>query len=209
MDISFQMRQNEVIAIIGASGAGKTSLLRVVNRLDEPSGGEMIIDGKDYRDIEPVELRRQAGLVMQKAVLFPGSVADNIRFGPAQRGINLEVNEITQLLERVGLAGFAERDTANLSGGEAQRVCLARALANQPKLLLLDEPTSALDEDSRAGVEALLEEIIREQHIPCLWVTHQISQAARMANRVLVMDKGRLVKDGPVDEVLNAQSMVR
>jgi putative ABC transport system ATP-binding protein len=207
-DISFELFVGEVLAVIGPSGSGKTSLLRVINRLDEPTSGEIIFQGEDYREISPVELRQRAGLVMQKAILLPGSVADNIRFGPAQRGISLTDQEINQLLKQVDLEGFRDREISNLSGGEAQRICLARALANQPQVLLLDEPTSALDEDSRAGVEALMAEVIREQKIPCVWVTHQLSQAARMATRVLVLDKGKLVKVGKVDEVLNAQSMV-
>src|SRR5215471_8640785 len=147
-DISVQVEAGEILAVVGPSGSGKSSFLRLINRLDEPTGGTVLINAEDYRTKPPSELRRRIGMVMQTAHLFPGSVADNIAFGPRQRGAQLSTQEIDALLARVGLPGYAARDVSNLSGGEAQRVSVARTLANAPEALLLDEPTSALDEAS-------------------------------------------------------------
>jgi len=144
------------------------------------------------------------GMIMQMPYLFPGAVAGNIRFGPQQRGEDISDAEIERLLARVGLSGFGNRDVGRLSGGEAQRVAIARALANDPEVLLLDEPTSALDEDAKAVVEALLEEIIRSEGLTCVWVTHDRAQAARMGDRVAMMEAGRLLRIGSPEEVLNA-----
>jgi UDP-glucose/iron transport system ATP-binding protein len=108
------------------------------------------------------------------------------------------------LLARVGLSGYAERDVANLSGGEAQRVSLARALANAPLVLLLDEPTSALDDDAKSQVEALIGDIIRDTGLTCVVVTHDLAQAARLATRVMMLQEGRAIRIGPIAEILHA-----
>jgi len=202
--VSMKVFPAEVVAVVGPSGAGKSSLLRLFNRLDEPTAGGVHLDGQDYRDISPRELRRRMGMIMQMPYLFPGAVAGNIRFGPQQRGEDISDAEIERLLARVGLSGFGNRDVGRLSGGEAQRVAIARALANNPEVLLLDEPTSALDEDAKAVVEALLEEIIRSEGLTCVWVTHDRAQAARMGDRVAMMEAGRLLRIGSPEEVLNA-----
>ena len=141
---------------------------------------------------------------MAEPYLFSGTVADNIHFGPRQRGEELPPETVEQLLERVGMAGYADRGVSNLSGGEAQRVSLARTLANSPEVLLLDEPTSALDEATQRGVEDLICSIIHQQDITCLIVTHDTQQAARMATHVMALEAGRLVKYGPVEEIHNA-----
>jgi len=204
MDASFEVRKGETLAIAGPSGSGKSSLLRLLNRLDEPTSGTVYLDGIDYRKIAPRELRRRVGMVTQRAYLFPGSVAENLRFGPRQRGEELNPSRIEELLAGVGLAGYGSRDVANLSGGEAQRVSFARTLANSPEGLVLDEPTSALDEDSKHGLEALIVQIGHAQGIPCVLVTHDMGQAARLAQRVLILEAGRIVRSGTVEEVLRA-----
>jgi len=220
-EVSFEVVRGEMLAIVGPSGSGKSTLLRLLNRLIEPTSGTVYLDGIDYKQIAPRDLRRRVGMVMQRPFLFPGSVADNLQFGPGQRGERLSDDQITQLLVGVGLAGFASRSVANLSGGEAQRVSFARTLANGPEILLLDEPTSALDEDSKREVESLIRRLMQprgdanaeatkklaevsRKTLTCLLVTHDLAQAARLAQRALTLNAGRIVKSGPAAEVLNA-----
>ena len=201
-EVSVQVRVGEVIAVVGPSGAGKSSFLRLLNRLDEPTGGTVRLDGRNYRELAPRDLRRRVGMVMQSANLFPGTVAANVGFGPSQRGETFLPCQIDALLERVGLAGYQERDVSSLSGGEAQRVSLARTMANAPETLLLDEPTSALDEISARRIEDLLLDIIHERRMTCVIVTHDTAQAHRIADRTMIMEAGRLVAVGPTMEVL-------
>jgi len=201
-DITVQVRPGEVLAVVGPSGAGKSSFLRLLNRLDEPTGGTVRVKGQDYRELAPRDLRRRVGMVMQMAYLFPGTVAANIAFGPWQRGERLAAEQIDALLERVGLPGYQERDVSNLSGGEAQRVSVARTLANVPEALLLDEPTSALDDVSARGIEELVLSIIRERRMTCVIVTHNTVQAHRIADRTMILQAGKLVAIGPTKEVL-------
>ena len=202
-NITFEVAEGEVLAIIGPSGAGKSTLLRLLNRLDEPTGGTVLLRNRDYRELEPRELRRRIGMVMQRAYLFPGTVAENVAFGPMQHGRSMAAAAVAELLDRVGLAGYQERQALTLSGGEAQRVAITRALANSPEVLLLDEPTSALDEAAKLGVEKLLESLIRERRLTCIWVTHDAAQARRMADSVLSLEAGRVVIHGPAAEVLH------
>ena len=203
-DVSVEAWHGEILAIVGPSGSGKSSLLRLLNRLDEPTEGTVFLDYWDYREMPPRELRRRVGMVLQSPYLFPGTVADNIRFGPAGRGELVPEERISRLLERVGLEGYEERGVDRLSGGESQRVSLARTLMNSPDVLLLDEPTSALDPAAVGEVEELICDLVPERRLACLIVTHNREQAGRMANRVMVMERGRVVRIGPVKEVLRA-----
>jgi len=203
-DIGVEVRPGEVLAIVGPSGSGKSSLLRLLNRLDEPTSGTVFFQNIDYREIPPRELRRKVGMVTQRPFLFPGTVYENVSFGPQQRGEEFSRPQAEELLTRVGLGSYAARDVTNLSGGEAQRISLARALANSPIVLLLDEPTSSLDEESKAEVESLIRDIIRETHLTCIVVTHDTAQAARMATRLMRLEGGRVTGIGTVNEVLHA-----
>jgi putative ABC transport system ATP-binding protein len=198
------MQQAEVLAVVGPSGAGKSTLLRLLNRLDEPTHGSVCLHGRDSLEIPVIHLRRSVGMVMQRAYLFPGNVAENIAFGPAQQGRTMTPQQIDELLAHVGLEGYASRDVATLSGGEAQRVAITRAIANEPEILLLDEPTSALDEVARDGVQNLLNSLIRERRLTCVWVTHSNEQARSMADRVLSLRGGRIEALGTPAEVLRA-----
>jgi putative ABC transport system ATP-binding protein len=202
--VSVAARRGEILAVVGPSGSGKTTLLRLLNRLDEPTEGTVFLDGTDYREMPPGELRRRVGMVLQTPHLFDGTVADNLRFGPAQRGEAVPEESVSRLLERVGLGGYEGRDADRLSGGEAQRVSLARTLMNSPDVLLLDEPTSALDEAAVGEVEALIRGLVVERGLGCLLVTHDREQAARVASAVVVLDRGRVARFGPVEEVLRA-----
>jgi ABC-type Fe3+/spermidine/putrescine transport system ATPase subunit len=203
-DITIEVQAAEVLAIVGPSGSGKTSFLRLLNRLDEPTSGTVLLEGSDYRQILPRDLRRRIGMVTQRPFLFPGTVAENLRFGPRQRGELLADSVVENLLARVGLSGYGSREVSNLSGGEAQRVSLARSLANSPEVLLMDEPTSALDENAKLGVESLIREVIRDSRLTCVIVTHDFAQAARMAESALILEAGRAVRKGPISEVLHA-----
>src|SRR5207253_503882 len=157
---------------------------------------------QDYRELAPRELRRRVGMVMQAAYLFPGTVAANIAFGPRQRGERVSPEQIAALLDRVGLSGYQDRDVSNLSGGEAQRVSLARTLANSPEVLLLDEPTSALDNIAERSIEELVLSIVRERQMTCVMITHDMPQAHRIADRVMYLKAGAMVAIGPAKEVL-------
>ncbi len=203
-NVSVDVRRGEILAIVGPSGAGKSSFLRLLNRLDEPTGGTVLIKQRDYRQIEPRLLRRRIGMVMQTAYLFPGTVVSNLQFGPRQAGLTLSAEQLSGLLRRVGLSGYEDRDVQTLSGGEAQRVSLARALANEPEILLLDEPTSALDEAAARSIENLVLGISRERQMACVMVTHNRAQATRIAHRTMYMEHGRLIAVGSTREILDA-----
>ena len=203
-DISLEVQQGEILAVVGPSGAGKSSFLRLLNRLDEPTSGTVLLDGKDYHEIGPRELRRRVGMVMQMAYLFPGTVASNIAFGPQQQHEPISLEQIEGLLGGVGLHGYQDRNVNNLSGGEAQRVSLARTLANSPEVLLLDEPTSALDYASEREIEELVQNIVHERQLTCVIVTHDMSQAGRIADRTMCVQAGKLVAIGSTKEVLDA-----
>ncbi|MDR3765035.1 MAG: ATP-binding cassette domain-containing protein [Acidobacteriota bacterium] len=191
-DASFTLRAGETLAITGPSGAGKSSLLRLLNRLDPPSAGEVFLESRNVSSLPIRDLRRRVGMVMQQANLFSGTVAENVAYGHSLLGLRMSVSEIEELLVTVGLAGYAARDVSVLSGGEAQRVSLARTLANRPQVLLLDEPTSALDDQSKLVVEEALRQAMRRVEGACLIVTHDAAQAARLAGRTLVMRDGLL-----------------
>ena len=202
--VSLSVCERETLVIVGPSGAGKSSLLRLINRLDEPTGGTVYVEGRDYREIAPGELRRRVGMVMQQPNLFPGTAADNVRYGPQIRGEFLSDETVDALLESVELAGYAGRAVESLSGGEAQRVSLARTLANRPEVLLLDEPTSALDDATKHEVESVVFDIIRNRSLTCLFVTHDMVQARRVADRIMFMEAGHISRIGAVEEVLDA-----
>jgi len=204
-DINLEIACGDVLAIVGPSGSGKTSLLRLLNRLDEPTSGTVLLEGVDYRTLPPAELRRRVGMVMQTAFLFPGTVADNVRFGPVQRGERLSDDDVACLLAQVGLEGFGGREVHNLSGGEAQRVALARALANSPSVLLMDEPTSALDEASKLGIETLIRGVVDAHHLTCVIVTHDLQQAGRIAERCALLESGTVVRVGMTGEMLGSE----
>jgi len=169
--------------LVGPSGAGKSTLLRLLNRLADPDRGTVRFAGTDVRELDPLELRRRACLVPQLPALLPGTVAENVRFGPGLAGRDADVPR------SLGLAGldpsYAVREGERLSVGEQQRVMLARALALDPQVLLLDEPTSALDARTRAGVEATLMRLVHEHGVSAVVVTHDPDQARRLARRTI------------------------
>jgi putative ABC transport system ATP-binding protein len=177
-------------AVLGPSGSGKSTLLRLLNRLADPDAGLVRFAGEDVRSLDPLALRRRVALVPQLPAPLPGSVADNVRYGPALCGREAEVERALAL---AGLDGsYADREASELSVGEQQRVMLARALALDPEALLLDEPTSALDEAARDGVERTLRDLARDAVAATVLVTHDRAQAERLATRVVELRDGRV-----------------
>jgi putative ABC transport system ATP-binding protein len=177
-------------ALLGPSGSGKSTLLRLLNRLADPDAGTIRFTGDDVRSLDPLELRRRAVLVPQLPAPLPGSVAENVRYGPQLRGRDVDP---ALPLELAGLGpDYAEREALRLSVGEQQRVMLARALALDPEVLLLDEPTSALDEQARDGVERTLLDLEGRAGLSMLIVTHDRDQAERLARRIVRIRDGRI-----------------
>lgn len=177
-----------ITAVAGPSGCGKSTLLRLCNRLEVPSSGVVRFRGTDLADLDPVALRRQVGMVFQRPTPFPGTGMDNLRTVAP-----LDPAAAVALLGRVGLdPGYLDRDTASLSGGEAQRLCLARTLATGCGVLLADECTSALDPEATAVLEALARRLAGEG-MTIIWVTHDAAQRDRLADHRIVMDRGRVV----------------
>lgn len=183
-----------VTAVFGPSGSGKSTLLRLCNRLELPTSGRVSFFGSDIAGLDPLWLRRRVGMCFQRPTPFPGTVADNLRVAdPGASDARMR-----DTLARVALTGsWLERDAVALSGGEAQRVCLARTLMAHPQVLLLDEPTSAVDTEAAEVIERAVRELAADG-IPALWVTHDSAQVARAADRVLRIDRGRSRGLGPV-----------
>jgi putative ABC transport system ATP-binding protein len=189
--------------VAGPSGSGKSSLLRLLNRLADPDSGTVCYRGVDVRERDPLELRREVCLVPQLPALLEGSVADNVRYAAALAG--REEPDVGRLLALAELdRSYAERDASRLSVGEQQRAMLARALALEPRVLLLDEPTSALDVDARDAIERTLRHLRERIDVSLVLVTHDLEQARRMASWVVRLDRGRVVRQGPVRELLTA-----
>ncbi|VVB93877.1 putative ABC transporter ATP-binding protein [uncultured archaeon] len=189
-NLDLQVQKGELVTVMGASGSGKTTLLRLINRLSEIDSGIILLNGKDIRDYDPMELRRKVGMVFQVPVVFKGSVRDNLAFGMRLWGDDMDLEALA--LEAAIPGNLLDADAGQLSVGEKQRVCIARALANRPEVLLLDEPTSSLDAVSAEKVETLLLRLGRERNLTMLWVTHEREQALRISGRILTLKDGRL-----------------
>jgi putative ABC transport system ATP-binding protein len=195
--VTCQIPSNACTALVGPSGAGKTTLLRLLNRLEEPTRGTVSFGGRPLPALDALALRRQVTLVGQTPVLLTDTVIGDLRVGHP----DLTDDQAAALLERVHLpAATLDRATTGLSGGEAQRVCLARALAIQPRVLLLDEPTSALDAVATAAVERVVRELVATG-LTVVLVSHNTPQARRISEQVLVLGGGRLLEQGHTDRV--------
>ena len=196
-DVSLRVGEGRVTVVVGPSGSGKSTLLRLLNRFEEPSGGRILFRGAPLALYDVLELRRRVGLLMQRPTPFPGSVLDNLRCGAP----SLTDDAARALLDRVGLpVTFGPRDAEELSGGEAQRVCLARALAVGPEVLLLDEATSALDPFAAQVVEGVVRSLAADG-LTVVLVSHDLAQA-RLADDLVVVIDGRVAASGPAAEVL-------
>ncbi|MDX2380442.1 MAG: ATP-binding cassette domain-containing protein [Acidimicrobiia bacterium] len=196
-DVSVDLPASGVTAVAGPSGSGKSSLLRLLNRLDDPISGEIRWQGLDVRRWEPTDLRRQIGMVFQRPPIFPGTVRDNLRVASP----TLDDERAEAALAQVQLAPASlGADATTLSGGEAQRMCLARALLTQPTVVLADEPTASLDNAATRSIEELAR-VLADEGVAVIWVTHDTDQLRRIADHVLVLVEGRVASFGHLPEM--------
>ncbi len=206
-DVSLDVAEGELVVLLGPSGCGKTTLLRMVNRLIEPTSGEIYVDGTEVHQISATQLRRRIGYVIQQVGLFPHmTVGDNIAVVPKLLGwpktrIKPRVDELLDLVD-LPPAGFRTRYPRQLSGGQQQRVGIARAMAADPKVLLMDEPFGAIDAITRADLQNELLQIQRKVGKTVIFVTHDVEEALRLADRIAVMRTGQVVQYNSPLEIL-------
>ena len=200
--ISFSVSQGETICLLGASGSGKSTLLRMIAGLEFPESGQFLFNKIDLAQTPPHA--RDFGLVFQDYGLFPHlDIFDNVAFGLKMRNVPLaQINSrVAEMMDLVNLQGFEKRKVTDLSGGEQQRVALARALAPQPRLLMFDEPLGALDKSLKEDLLNQLRSILHKTKIPAIYVTHDQDEAFTIADRILVLHDGKIIRDGTPDEV--------
>ncbi len=206
--VTFELPEGTTCMLVGTSGSGKTTLLRMVNRLIEPTSGEILIDGKNVLDENPILLRRRIGYVIQQVGLFPHmTIAENVRVTAEIAGGWTKqrlAERVDELLDLVGLppAEYHARFPRQLSGGQQQRVGLARALATDPAILLMDEPFGALDAITRARMQEELLRVQRDVHKTILFVSHDIEEAFKLGDRIAVLSEGKLAQLGSPIELL-------
>lgn len=191
--VSLQIPTGKITVLTGRSGSGKSTLLRCFNRLLEPPPHTVFLDKSDIKSIDVLVLRRRIGLLMQTPIMFAGSVYDNVCYAPALRGVRLGNQAVGELLTLAGVEeALWQQSAETLSGGQAQRVALARVLANEPDVLLLDEPTSALDPESTDIIEQSVRQLCTQTGLTVIWVSHLPAQAARLADQTITLEAGRV-----------------
>ncbi|PAN22588.1 hypothetical protein PAHAL_4G029500 [Panicum hallii] len=193
--VDLDVPRGVVMGVIGPSGSGKSTLLRALNRLWEPAPGAVLLDGADIRGIDVLALRRKVGMLFQLPAMFEGTVADNVRYGPQLRGKKLTEAEVRNLLSMADLdPALSSKPASELSVGQAQRVALARTLANDPEVLLLDEPTSALDPISTQNIEEAIVRLKKARGLTTVIVSHSVKQIQRIADLVCLVVAGEIVE---------------
>jgi len=197
-DINVKITENEIFTIVGPSGSGKSMFLRTLNRLLEPDSGDIFLDGVSIFTMDPRELRRKVGMVFQIPIIFPGTVEDNILSGPRIWGKEVsgveKMNMVRQSLDSVDLPReYAIRDSSKVSVGEQQRVCIARAIANDPDVILMDEPTASLDPKTTLKIESLIRKLNQELGITFVIITHNIQQARKIGDTTMLMKAGKVL----------------
>lgn len=208
-DLSFQVRQGETLVLLGSSGCGKTTTLKMINRLLEPTRGTIIVDDKDVMDRDPVELRRQIGYVFQGIGLFPHmTIEQNVEIVPRLLGWSVRSRQerMRKLLNMVGLPAenFAQRFPDELSGGQQQRIGVARALAADPDYLLMDEPFGALDAITRESLQRELLTLKNQLEKTIVFVTHDLHEAFLLGDRIAILHEGCLEQIGTKNDILHA-----
>jgi putrescine transport system ATP-binding protein len=200
--VSIEIAKGEIFALLGSSGCGKTTLLRMLAGFETPTSGRIVLEGQDLAGLPPY--LRQINMMFQSYALFPHlTVWDNVAFGLKRDGMPRDqiTERVTAMLKLVQLDRFAKRKPHQLSGGQQQRVALARSLAKRPRLLLLDEPLGALDKKLREETQIELVNIIEQVGVTCVMVTHDQEEAMTMASRIAVMSEGRILQIGPPAEI--------
>lgn len=205
-NVSFDANEGRITAIVGPSGGGKSSLIRLINRLDDPTTGRILLDSKNIAELEPLLLRQRVMMVLQRPFMFPGSVLHNLQLPSFYRRKTLPQPgspEVRDVLELARLTpDLLEREARSLSVGQQQRVSIARAVIAAPDVLLLDEPTSALDRPTGDQLATTLQEICLARQLTVLLVTHDLRLAGRIADDLIYMEAGRVRETGSAAEIL-------
>ena len=206
-DVNLRIEDGEFMVLVGPSGSGKTTMLKMINRLLEPTDGNIYMDGKRIKDYVERELRLSTGYVLQAIALFPNlTVAENIALIPEMKGWSKEqiASKTEELLDKVGLPAtdYAHRLPSELSGGEQQRIGIVRAIIAEPKILLMDEPFSALDAISRKQLQALTKDLHKEFGMTTIFVTHDTDEALKLGDRIAVLQEGEIVQVADSDTIL-------
>ncbi len=194
--ITTTIPDRDLTVVAGVSGSGKTSLLRLCNRLDVPTAGTIRFDGQDLLSIDPQQLRRRVGMVFQRPVLFGGTVRDNLLVAAPEA---TETKMLAALADVELDIEFLDRIGDDLSGGEAQRVCLARTLMCEPEVLLMDEPTASLHQAAARTLESTVSKLRGDAGVSIVWVTHDLGQIERLAEHLIVLEEGRVLYTGRAD----------
>ncbi|WP_449540331.1 ABC transporter ATP-binding protein [Ferdinandcohnia sp. Marseille-Q9671] len=196
-NITGSFYEGTITSLVGPSGAGKSTLLKLCNGLLSPQSGDIYINDKSINDFEPVVLRRNVGMALQNAPMVNGSVLHNIALPLTLQGKKLEAERAKDLVEHVGLEqDYLQKDVRDLSGGQRQKVSIARTLVNKPSILLLDEITSALDRVSKAEIEELIVKINQKFNVTIIWITHNLQQAIDIGHYVWVLMEGEVIETG-------------
>ena len=206
-NVNLRIEDGEFMVLVGPSGSGKTTMIKMINRLLEPTDGNIYMDGKRIKDYDERELRLSTGYVLQAIALFPNlTVAENIALIPEMKGWDKErvASKTVELLEKVGLpaSDYADRKPHELSGGEQQRIGIVRAIIAEPKILLMDEPFSALDAISRKQLQALTKDLHKEFGMTTIFVTHDTEEALQLGDRIAVLQEGEIVQVADSDTIL-------
>ena len=211
-NVNIELAESEILGVVGPNGAGKSTLLRCIDRILIPQKGCIMLDGRDIREISRMELARKIGYVPQDgSQIFPATVFDTVLMGRRPhlgwRSSERDTEKVLETLKMLNIEDLAMRDVNELSGGQQQKVFIARALTQEPELLLLDEPTSNLDIRHQLEVMEIVKRVVRERGISAIMAIHDLNLASRYADRIIMMNGGRVYAEGEPSSVLNAENI--